>query len=295
MKAPVVKAATLLIAVFVGLSVGQNTPQSREKSQQVSIPQVFRPPYRMLKTKQDYEHVKADVNVLKQRREAEIKNNRMTGGNPIILQPLSLLTLAAMGNTNFVSPGCEVKLLATINQPADFYTWTLVNNNPGVSSYLGSSTSQSVVITLNENFFGSGSYKVMCDAYIYSYVTPPYVIIPLTSNAVNVQFNGPPGGRLHAVSLNTNSVKGGNNGTDPVLTVTLDAPAPSCGQIVYLSTSDSGLAWIHGTGNFTIPAGQQSDSISWFVGTKNVIKNRDVNIIVDVRGDKGYANLTLKK
>jgi hypothetical protein len=106
--------------------------------------------------------------------------------------------------------------------------------------------------------------------------------------------SGPKFGRLNSVKLNTTSVKGGNNGKDPTLTVYLDGPAPPCGQVVYLSTSNN-VARITGSGNFTIPGGQTSGAISWFLGTRNVLVNRSVNIIVTVNGQEGYAGLTVRK
>ena len=97
------------------------------------------------------------------------------------------------------------------------------------------------------------------------------------------------------MSLSPAHVKGGNNGTDPVLTVTLDRPAPPGGQKVYVSSSNTSVAWVHGAGYFYVPAGQTSESLSWFLGTKNVVTNRIITITVTVNGQQGYADLGVKK
>ena len=122
-----------------------------------------------------------------------------------------------------------------------------------------------------------------------------WILTPYNSNTANIQFTGPQA-NLHSVSLNVDSVQGGNNGTDPIMTVALDKPAPPCGQVVYLGTSNSNLAWIYGSGYFMIPAGQQSGSISYFVGTKNVITTgKSVYIEATVNNQTGVALLKLTK
>jgi hypothetical protein len=145
---------------------------------------------------------------------------------------------------------------------------------------LPSTQTQSKTVIITQNEMGPGNYYMKCYAYKNNALQNSF-----TSNAIPVQFNGPPPPNLHSVSLSPTSVKGGNNGTDPLLTVALDGPAPTCGQRVYVWTSNKNIAYIHhGYTYFTIPAGQTSDVWYWFLGTSNVSSNKQVNIVVQING-----------
>jgi hypothetical protein len=97
------------------------------------------------------------------------------------------------------------------------------------------------------------------------------------------------------VSLDVSSVKGGDSCNEPVLTVYLDKPAPVGGLAFTVSSSNTNVAWIFASGSFTVPAGQSSESLSCFMGTKNVASNKSVSLTVTLNGDVGYVNLDIKK
>lgn len=139
------------------------------------------------------------------------------------------------------------------------------------------------------------------NGYDFGYYSMQGQTGPIISGSYNTDIHiakvksGPPLPNLVSVSLNVSSVKGSYNGKDPILTVSIDAPAPPGGQKVFLDTSNNNLAWVMASSwSFTIPAGQTSESFSWFLGTKNVLVNRDVDILATVNGQTGNATLTLK-
>lgn len=306
MRIKLIMAAAASLAMLMGTSVGQRPPaQTREQAKLTPPPVTFRPPYRVMRDKQDVENARSVIEDLKRKKEAEIKAARVAG--PSVLVPggsqlpshVTSLTLSPGGPTT-TTPGCEVWLTASLVGYADIYDWYLYG--PGVNVHLGKTyppwvgfTSPSIQFPITAEEYGSGNYSVHCDMLYWSYPLNQWVIAPFNSNTVNIQFTGQKP-NLHSVSLNVDSVKGGSNGTDPVMTVTLDKPAPPCGQTVYLSTSNSSLAWIYGSGFFVIPPGQQSDHISWFVGTKNVFTTgKSVHIEATVNGQTGVALLKLTK
>lgn len=102
-------------------------------------------------------------------------------------------------------------------------------------------------------------------------------------------------GNILQLSLNTYSVKGGNNGTDPTITVLLDGSAMVGGQWVEIAI-DGPNAWplanFHG---FYIPEGSTSGSASWCVGTKNVIFNQSARIHSYVNGNHNYVDLQVRR
>jgi hypothetical protein len=256
-------------------------------------------PYRISRGPADAKAADAQLEAYKKKMQGELKGGKnvklleMKPAGP--LATVSVISLVANGSTT-VSPGCEVELTATTPHNGDFYDWVLMNGSQHVSlgQTDGNTTSISVVVTAAS--LGSGNYTVQTTSWVYDYWKQQWISFgPFPSNPVTVQFSGPSGGQLYSMSLDTSSVKGGNNGHDPTLTIYLDGPAPSCGQKVYLSTSDPYLAWIFGTQEFTIPGGQNHDSITWFVGTRKVFITKKVNIIASVNGQLGYAQLEVRK
>lgn len=86
-------------------------------------------------------------------------------------------------------------------------------------------------------------------------------------------------GNMVQMTLSTYSVRGGQNGTQPTMTVTLDGPAQVGGQWIecYLVGTKARFlvsSW-HG---FSIPEGQTQGSQSWFIGTSNVIFNTSATL-----------------
>ncbi len=108
---------------------------------------------------------------------------------------------------------------------------------------------------------------------------------------------GPMPGEMHSVSLSPTSVKGSKNYKAPTLSVNLDGPAKAGGQRVFVKSQDTSLAWllVPSTNYFDIPAGQTSGGWSWFLGTKNVMVNKNANLIAEVNGRNGFVNLGITK
>lgn len=244
-------------------------------------------------------------------RDSWIKKNRhewdarVKGG---ITQPFSFMTLVANGPT-VVNPSCEVSLTASCGAYGQYYDWWVLGN--GQQLHLGTSSVSAIQFSVGAAVFGTGSYSAICSVYVWDNTlnggNGGWFVTTFHSNTVAVQFTGPPAGTLNSVTLNVPSVKGGNNGTDPLLTVYLTAPAAPCGvgQRVYLATSNPNLMWLASSnpGYFTIPAGQSSGAISWFLATKKVyVTGRHADILVFVSNpgsstgyDQGNATLYLTK
>lgn len=102
-------------------------------------------------------------------------------------------------------------------------------------------------------------------------------------------------GELNSVSLNTYSVKGGSNGSDPTMYINLDGPAQVGGQWVEIQVNDKHAWCLNGFHGFYIPEGSTSGACTWFLGTKNVIFNQSANINAYVNGALGIATLTIRK
>jgi hypothetical protein len=173
---------------------------------------------------------------------------------------------------NFPDLGVEYGVLAPGNLPVNYGAGTLHTDDEDRN---------------NENGFD------------YNYHINYGLASQIISGSYNTDINivkvrpSPPIPNLHSMSLNMYSVKGSQNGSEPTLTVYLDGPAPPNGINVYLSTSNDNLAWLLNKTAINIPAGQTSGAISWFLGTKNVIVTRTVDIIATVNGVAGHITLTL--
>jgi hypothetical protein len=139
------------------------------------------------------------------------------------------------------------------------------------------------------------------NTYDYNYTLLVSQAGRIISGSVNTEFqivkvkSGPVPPTLQSVSLDVTSVKGGDSCNEPVLTVNLSSPAPTGGLPFTVSSSNTNVAWIFAGGNFIVPAGQSSESLSCFMGTKNVSTNKQVSLTVTVNGNPGYVNLNIKK
>lgn len=126
-------------------------------------------------------------------------------------------------------------------------------------------------------------------------------LAPSQTEEVTLDFTATSCIGIHSVALSTNSVTGGANGQEPVLTVALDAPAGPGGQEVALSVNNTNLGNIMGSGSFVIPQGQTSGQISWFLGTRRVYSTgKSITIkaeLVSPGGNSGpaYATVSLTK
>jgi hypothetical protein len=204
---------------------------------------------------------------------------------------------------------CGATFIAKQNMEADETEWRLhfknaAGNYGDYSKFVGIPQTKGVAIDavkilMNYTTYaapayatkGVATFRVECDGYWYG-----QKLSTVISDDVILNFNAPPCIGLHSVSLSQNDFVGGKNDKEPVLTVTLDAPAPPNGQKVALDVSNHGLANIMGPGYFTVPAGQTSESLSWFLGTRKVLTNKSFDILVGVNASPaGHATVHLKK
>lgn len=141
-------------------------------------------------------------------------------------------------------------------------------------------------------FAGKGTTKffVVCSTY---YDTGE-LLGREQSEAVYLEFVNQPCIEISSVSLNASEVKGGDTNDWLTFTITISGKAPPGGQAFHLSTN-SNKAKIHGGGTFYIAEGQTSESVSYFLGADNVLKDHDIIIIAKMNGKEGLVNLKIKK
>jgi hypothetical protein len=141
------------------------------------------------------------------------------------------------------------------------------------STYYSAAYVSASVILGGQN--GLATFKVFCSGWNYAIPILNSGISSLPgpqcfSDEIVLDFNAAHCIIISSIALSTGSIKGGSNGTQPVMTVHISAPAPPQGLTVELSVSNSNLGNIMGNPSFTIPAGQTSGSVSWFLGTRKV-------------------------
>lgn len=207
---------------------------------------------------------------------------------------------------------CKKTFIASNNFGADTCYWNLrfknlATGNFDIVKYLGGTSTpgpsdHSITFDLDFDTYNQAAYvannglaifKIECQGWNWGVVGPW-----TNSPEITLNFNADPCIALNSLSLNTDSITGGDNGTDPVLTVNIDAPAPPGGLKINLKVSNSNLGNIMGDGFFYIDAGQTSGSISWFLGTRRVYSTgKSFNIIVTIEGSsaEGYALVNLTK
>ncbi|MBX7131246.1 MAG: hypothetical protein K1X67_01070 [Fimbriimonadaceae bacterium] len=102
-------------------------------------------------------------------------------------------------------------------------------------------------------------------------------------------------GNLVGLTLSTYSVRGGQNGTQPAMTVTLDGPAQVGGQWIecYLVGTKARFL-VSGWHGYWIPEGQTTGSQSWFIGTSNVVFNTSATLHAFV-GNYGCPSVDLQQ
>lgn len=199
---------------------------------------------------------------------------------------------------------CSQTFIATTDLAGTSYAWTLYLLDPvsGVTLntvFLAGTSTTSLTFSIDSSTYGaaayatgSGSLKLRVECITYS-SGPDHTG---TSIDVPVDFGGSACISLNSVSVPENTFVGGSNGSDPVLTMNLDGPAPPGGQAVFLNVSDTNIANIMGdlaNQPYIIAAGLWSDSISWFLGTKSVMFDHTFNIEVTVNGATGLVKIYL--
>ena len=224
--------------------------------------------------------------------------------------PISII-VSPNGNVS-LGFNCTKTFTASNDFAADACYWNLrfkniVTGNFEIVKYLGSTSSpgpsnHSITFDIDFNTYNQAAYVANNGLAIFIVECQGYnwgVIGPWTNSPeVILNFNATPCIGLNSLSLNTNSVTGGDNAPDPVLTVNIDAPAPPGGLKINLSVSNSNLGNIMGDGFFYITAGQTTGSISWFLGTRRVYstgKNFDIIVTIEGSSSIGYANVKLTK
>lgn len=232
-------------------------------------------------------------------RRAEIRTRSQSGTISSKLvkssQPVSLLsstvTLVPSGNVP-LGFNCRQYFTAENNFYADVCHWEIKFLVPGTSTYqnvqfMGGSysietTSHAIKFPLDYSSYGGSAYAnangtatfvVLCQGYNVVAGNAGVSLLPgefATSDPVTLNFSVPQCIGIASAVCIPDVVRGGINGAEPTLTITLDGPAPPGGQQINLSVGNSNLGNILGSGFFIIPPGATQGSISWFLGTRRV-------------------------
>lgn len=244
---------------------------------------------------------------------AEIKLDKLQSDPSTVSVGKAASIFAHITPNGAVSLGfnCKMKFHVTNDLQADYVYWYLGFKDPvtgkydAYDKYLGATSVPNE--PTNEIYFeidystynvaaykmanGTAEFKVYCEGFKFQL---PFGMS--SSEPVILNFNSMECLGVHSISLSENTFVGGKNDKEPTMTVSLNAPAPPGGQKIELGVSNSNLGHIMGTGYFTIPAGQTTESISWFLGTRKVYTNKDFCIQVRAAGSEhtGYANIYLK-
>ena len=304
----------------------------------------FHPPYLKYKIPSDLEKIQNVIESLRDESLAkkpvgvkntpkEIQNSRS--------QALKTATLGVNVSPNgVVSMGfnCKITLHASNNFDADTCYWQLHFKNKVTGQFdqvqfMGGTSTKTthkheIVFdmdydTYNQDAYvtspslalggptgGFATFKVFCSGWNYAVPilnTSGLGSLPgptVLSDEITLDFNGKHCIVINSMSLSTDSVKGGDNGKEPTLTVNISDPAPPGGITVLLSVSPSNtnLGRIMRSGRFQIPGGKKSDSISWFLGTRKVYATGNkFDIVAQLlfpdgnTSPKGYAKIKLTK
>lgn len=240
---------------------------------------------------------------------------------------MPLIDVTPTGTVN-MGNNCSETFSAKINDNLfDEIYWYLQPLDPNTNLVVGSclglgrTSTDTVHFSLNHNQLhslainGKLGFYVAC---IKSYMGNIYPAVwsnpngtPIflgNSNTIVMDFTGPSCVGLHSVSLNPSEFVGGDGETDKTVTinVTLDGVAPPGGRLVTLEVVDNNLikvARLVAGNTFLIPAGQQTGSLSFFLGTKKLTsklngnkrtKDFTVKVIVEsINNSVGYANGTV--
>jgi hypothetical protein len=279
----------------------------------------FNPPYLRYDVPTDLVKIQAEIVRIKKLSfpaiEVGSEHSKTKENNPkttsTLLPPSNILVTP--NGTIEMGFNCKKTFKVTNNLLSDYTTWELQFKNLSTGHFDIRMFMGVVEISANEINFeidfssyndaayrdnnGLATFRVFCQAYAWG--------MPSgfgTSNEVTLNFFAPSCIKIFSMVLNQDTFKGGSNGSEPVLTITLDAPAPPGGQKVLLRVSKPTIANIMGSGFFHVPAGKTSESLSWFLGTKNVSSNKSFNIIAKLQYADGvststdaFANVNLKK
>jgi hypothetical protein len=193
---------------------------------------------------------------------------------------------ATFFNVNLFRLYPSLGLEANTNVIGVSWQWELLKNGSVIDSQQTGTNAVGFIGSVNP-----GVYQVRCRAN--------YIGQWRYSNVLNISSgtsSTPSPVTITSASLTPNTVKGSKNYKDPIFTIQLSGPAPAGGIPVTLTTDKTQLAWVMGNPRYIIPAGKTSESFSWFLGTKNVIMTRHVDVIATLDGgSSASATLTLKK
>ncbi|PIF47649.1 hypothetical protein CLU96_4716 [Chryseobacterium sp. 52] len=127
------------------------------------------------------------------------------------------------------------------------------------------------------------------------------------SDEINVTFGSTPCINIHSTNVSAShsdggypSIKGGDHGTEPTISVHLNAPAPPGGQKVSLSVTGVGdtnpSAWItSGNEHVVIAGGQTYGQWSGIIGSRKVMTTKDIHIVAGVNGGESVSTLRITK
>jgi hypothetical protein len=201
-----------------------------------------------------------------------------------------------------ISASCDVRLEVFTSGLGESFVFDLYKDGAAIDSQFSGGPNWSWTIT--SQAWGSGTYDVSVEHWVYDWQYQVWKVHYATSNAVQVAFTAH-GGALHHIrfrasgdspEVETLVVQGGGEHKTEAIFVYLDAPAAPCtpeGTKVSLSVEGTQKARILGSGYFHIPPGKSSGGLSWFLATKDVKKRHKGNIVVRIGDQIGYGNIEI--
>jgi hypothetical protein len=146
------------------------------------------------------------------------------------------------------------------------------------------------------------SFKVFVEQYIDGRLNDV-----ISTDEVTINFSGFNCINVMDMGLSTTNgnggypaIKGGDHGTEPILYINLNSPAPPDGQTVYLSLTGISIvneeAWLtSGNDQVTIGGGQTQGQWSGFLGSRHVLFTKDIHVKATVNGVAGVSTLRITK
>lgn len=175
----------------------------------------------------------------------------------------------------------------------------------GGTSVLTSSPAGKIEFYHDFSTYRNSAYTSSNQTAVFAVQCVPHLLwdalAPDQSDPITLDFTPQSCVGIHSVSLSASSVTGGDNGTEPVLTVILDAPAGPGGQEVTLGVDNDNLGRIMGSGKFVIAQGETQGSQGWFLGTRRVYTTgKSFNVVTELTSPGGrtgriYSNVKLTK
>ena len=229
--------------------------------------------------------------------------NRVAGA-PITTSPSGQIELGY---------NCQIDLNVSLdNFPGDYFHWYIFfkdsnGNFVGMPQYIGTTSENECIIPLDQTTYylqsfiqtGYATFKLFCGIDLNGV---SYPALALSSDEITLHFSQQACVGIYSARITPDKFQGGRSDTDKAVkfTINLDAPAPPGGQLVTLSLTCANdlkpiARFVEGN-TFTVPAGLQSESLSFFLGTKKAKKSdKTFDLIAKVNGSVSYTNVVIEE